>query len=147
MSLRVFVANGGQASFIANVPSGQVYNTGLTPHSTRNINDTSVSLQQNPRVFSSTPSHHVPLNHGDAVMDSGHHTLADISNISFTSHGHTIDGFHFKPSNRSRAIFSYFSRIVFSIWHKRVCHFKNNTVSLFLIGSLCYILVHFWNFA
>ncbi|KAI6220995.1 hypothetical protein M3Y99_01570000 [Aphelenchoides fujianensis] len=51
----------------------------------------------------------------------------DLSRISFTSHGQpVIDGLALRPSNRSRALFAHFSRIICGVWNKYVCRLRDD---------------------
>lgn len=144
MALRVFVAHGGHPSLVLNAEEGYGHaNTSVPRYQQQRLaSESSPAHHQQQQVFSSTPSRHTPNPAGDTQTHGtatplGHHSLADISHISFSSHGQpTIDGLRLKPSNRSRAIFTQFSRVVYPIWRKRICHFKDNIVSFLILSSI-----------
>ena len=71
-----------------------------------------------PKVFSFTPSCQAPDSiDGHSSMTFRNYSLADLSHISSNSHGQqVVDGLRLKPSNLSRAIFTYFSHIIYQSW-------------------------------
>lgn len=138
MALRIFVAHGGHPTLVMHAEGAAAAQNGSpaaanTSFISRNLHPNQqigVTPPQRASIFSSTPHRHTLA--GDTAAHgstSPYHSLADISHISFSSHGQpAVDGLRLRPSNRSRAIFTQFARIVYPVWRKRICRFRDNTV-------------------
>lgn len=134
MALRVFINYGGHPALVMHAEEDH---GAVSPRRRHPGSDISPNQHQRSSIFSSTPHRQTPGAAGDSgqaynssISPQSMSPLADISHISFASHGQPIiDGLRLRPSNRSRAIFTFFARVVFPIWRKKVCILKDDKVA------------------
>ncbi|KAI6188866.1 hypothetical protein M3Y98_00400400 [Aphelenchoides besseyi] len=104
----------------------------LSPNSHQNGLFHSTPTRQSPTNSSPFASHGSTLPYAVGTKVSGSlnsFTLPppDLSRISFTNYGESgTDGYRFQPSNRSRALFAHFSRVICVVWHKFVCRLRDD---------------------